>query len=72
MTHDELINSVPVHRCDEHSPYVVFAEIPQPWRDRFQAELDANLSLRPVIEGFDEYACAYAWDWQYWADGNVK
>lgn len=72
MTYDELINTVPVHRCDGHPLYVVFAEIPQPWRDRFQAALGANLSQCPVIEGLARDACAYAWDWRYWVGANVK
>lgn len=46
--------------------FVVINDIPEPYRQQFEAALRG--SGCPVVEGYDD--CAYAQDWLDWSSGN--
>lgn len=65
MPAGKLAAIVPVHDQVGGCRFVVLAEIPEPWRSRFQKSLDDDIATCPIVEGFG--ACAFAWDWELWA-----
>lgn len=66
MTRIELIDAVPVHWHAGRPYFVRLAEIPEPWRGQFLAELRG--SATPALPG--EGQLAHVQDWLDWVNGR--
>lgn len=62
----DLLRAVPVHETLGSLPYIMVADIPEPFRGQFAEALRGSAS--PLVSGAGP--CAYAHDWQQWVAGT--